>query len=531
MAVELKQLWAGGTEGTKTTIKARVDLGGTETLESNYKVYAIHYSREDEFMKIYCNNVLTHTATGAAGSLPWFHNVLIGGDEDNFVGCMPEVLIIKISDSISFAESNITNYCQYLGDRWLPAGTDMNGYTVQASAGTAPTFGTGYNSKWLHFDETTIVNDGSGYANNWNDKAGFGAAGNKTGIYQNVPTSNKLPIGTVKGKSAIHFTGDNYFKASVQNAGANQSGDPNSMVIFVVAKFDDYDTTSGTGQLLLGNQTNDGAWSPAIRFKKYPSETFLNLRFKSASTFQYLEVPRENVLDIVNTEGAESAALKILHSKDITFATGVTTSSTFTITEANKGAILYPIEGLENDSTYYVKAELDGIVLGDVAKFRTFPTLAPTGFSFIFGSCNNTNSNHIIWDAMREKNPDMFIHMGDLHYNDIATPDTDLFRNAFNGTVEQDKQKLFWSNQSNYYMWDDHDYGANNSDKDSPSRENALEFYLSNVPVRNIVTDPETNGISQYWIVGRCLFILTDSRSNRDDWTIDTEDRSMSFHD
>src|SRR5690606_32177268 len=153
-----------------------------------------------------------------------------------------------------------------------------------------------------------IVNDGLGFASNWNDKAGYGAAGNKTGVYQNVPTSNKLPIGTVKGKNAIHFTGDNYFKASVQNAGSNQAGDPNSMVVFVVAKFDDYDTTGGTGQLLLGNRTNEGAWSPAIRLKKYPSESFLNLRFYTGSSFNYLEVPRDKVLDITSNSGAESAS-------------------------------------------------------------------------------------------------------------------------------------------------------------------------------------------------------------------------------
>jgi hypothetical protein len=524
MAVTLKQLWAGGTENTSTTIKARVDLGGTETLESNYRVYAMHYSREDEFVKIYCNNVLIQTVTGATGSMPWFENVLIGGDEDNFVGYMPEVYIIKIDDAASFAESNIINYSKYLGDKWLPTGTDMNGYTVQASAGTAPSFGAGYVTDWLHFDETTIVNDGLGFASNWNDKAGYGAAGNKTGVYQNVPTSNKLPIGTVKGKNAIHFTGDNYFKASVQNAGSNQAGDPNSMVVFVVAKFDDYDTTGGTGQLLLGNRTNEGAWSPAIRLKKYPSESFLNLRFYTGSSFNYLEVPRDKVLDITSNSGAESASLRLLYSKDETFTTGVTYSPVITITDTNKGAVLYPVDGLDTASTYYIKAEIDSVIQTHTAKFKTLPSQVPTGFSFIFGSCNQTNSNHIIWDAMRDKNPDMFIHMGDLHYNDISTPDTDLYRDAFNSTVEQDRQKLFWSNQSNYYMWDDHDYGANNSDKDSPSRANALEFYLSNVPVRNIVADPETNGISQYWIVGRCLFILTDCRSNRDDWMIDTED-------
>ena len=324
----------------------------------------------------------------------------------------------------------------------------------------------------------------------------------------------------------VRFNRDNFFKLSVQNGGVNDSNDPDYITFFVVAKFDDFDVSGGfdASQTILGSITNGGGFNIPMRFKKYASDNFLSLRMQIGGTYRNGEFPRDKVLDISAISGAESASLRLLYSKDETFTSGVTYSPVLTITDSNKGAVLHPVEGLETDSTYYIKAELDSVIQSHTAKFKTLPSQIPTGFSFIFGSCNQTDSNHVIWDAMREKNPDMFIHLGDLHYNDINTPDTDLFRDAFNGTVEQDKQKLFWSNQSNYYMWDDHDYGANNSDKDSPSRANAIEFYLENVPVRNIVEDPETNGISQYWIVGRCLFILTDCRSNRDDWMIDTED-------
>ena len=117
MAVELKQLWAGGTEADKTTIKARVDLGAVESVENNYKVYTIQYKWDVEpgKLKIWCNNEIVSEAD-ASENYPYYYNLLIGGDEDNLIGYMPEVLIIKTGWN-SVLDSEIIAYNKWLADK------------------------------------------------------------------------------------------------------------------------------------------------------------------------------------------------------------------------------------------------------------------------------------------------------------------------------------------------------------------------------------------------------------------------------
>ncbi|MBC6365801.1 alkaline phosphatase D family protein [Algoriphagus sp. AK58] len=526
MAITLKQLYAGGTEGNSTKIKARLDLGAVNTIENNIKVYTIQYKwpTSPGKLRLWINNELIQEVD-STGVQPYFENLLIGGDEENLEGYIYEIVALKTGFN-SVLDTELQAYNNWLADKWLPTGSNFNGYTVNSTAGTEPTFTTGSNrflAKWLHLDESTIVDDGSGLVNQWNDKAGFSGV-NKVSSYYNFPTSNKLPLETTGkgGKRVVRFNRDNFFKLDVQNAGVNDPADPDYITFFIVAKFDDFDRSGGfsESQTLLGSITDAGAFNTAIRLKKYPTDNFLSLRMQIGGTFRNGQFPRNKVLDITTIEGAESANLRLAYTKDETFSTGITYTSGVTITETNKGAAIFNLTGLDYD-TYYVRAEIDSVLNPHTAKFKTFRKSNPEGFSFIFGSCNNTNSNHIIWDAMKEKNPDLFFHLGDLHYEDIATPDTDLFRDAYNSTVEQPRQKDFYSNQSNYYIWDDHDYGPNNSDKDSPSRANAIEFYLSNIPYQNIITDPITNGISQYYDIGRCRFVMTDLRANRDDWMIE----------
>jgi phosphodiesterase/alkaline phosphatase D-like protein len=62
------------------------------------------------------------------------------------------------------------------------------------------------------------------------------------------------------------------------------------------------------------------------------------------------------------------------------------------------------------------------------------------------------------------------------------------------------------------YMWDDHDFGGNNSDGSSAARPAAQTAYKERVPHYPLNT---TDGaVYQSWVVGRVRFILTDLRSN-----------------
>lgn len=63
------------------------------------------------------------------------------------------------------------------------------------------------------------------------------------------------------------------------------------------------------------------------------------------------------------------------------------------------------------------------------------------------------------------------------------------------------------------YMWDDHDYGPNNSDKTSPGREAALLSYRENVPSYPLNS---TGPVSYAFTIGNVRFIVPDERSDKD---------------
>ena len=83
---------------------------------------------------------------------------------------------------------------------------------------------------------------------------------------------------------------------------------------------------------------------------------------------------------------------------------------------------------------------------------------------------------------MEDMEGDIFIHMGDLHYNDISVNDVELFNSAYEGVFTNPRQKSFFKSIPITYVWDDHDFGPNNADSTSPSKEAAWESYKINVP-------------------------------------------------
>jgi phosphodiesterase/alkaline phosphatase D-like protein len=64
-------------------------------------------------------------------------------------------------------------------------------------------------------------------------------------------------------------------------------------------------------------------------------------------------------------------------------------------------------------------------------------------------------------------------------------------------------------------MWDDHDYGPNNSDATSPGRLAARLTYQEYVPHYPLASGAGDVPIYQAFSVGRVRFIVTDSRSER----------------
>lgn len=189
----------------------------------------------------------------------------------------------------------------------------------------------------------------------------------------------------------------------------------------------------------------------------------------------------------------------------------------------------YEISNLKPGTDYHYSWKEEGVGGGSYdGQFSTFGS-GRQSFSFAFGSCAGTGSRHPVFAEILGQRPLFFLHTGDLHYEDIAENETSAFYTAYSKVFGSPEQNQLFSRLPVIYMWDDHDYGPNNSDRSSPSREAALLSYRTVVPHYPLVFAEDPLGpVSQAFSVGRVRFLLTDLRSARSlNKAEDNESKSM----
>lgn len=176
------------------------------------------------------------------------------------------------------------------------------------------------------------------------------------------------------------------------------------------------------------------------------------------------------------------------------------------------------ISGLAPTTKYYYGVESNGVADTSADDLGSFTTLAigPQSFYFVTGSCIY-NSDHIVYEIMRNAQPLFFTCMGDLHYGDPnSATDIKVHHNKYDSLVlSKPRAAAFFKEVPIDYVWDDHDFSGNNSDSTAPGKENAQQAYRDYVPHYPL---PAANGaIYHAFSVGRIRFILTDLRSDRYD--------------
>jgi phosphodiesterase/alkaline phosphatase D-like protein len=145
--------------------------------------------------------------------------------------------------------------------------------------------------------------------------------------------------------------------------------------------------------------------------------------------------------------------------------------------------------------------------------FRTFGE-GPWSFRIAFASCAETGSASPVFDAIRAAAPDLFIHTGDIHYEDISKNDPERFRRAFDAVMASPTQSRLYRGVPIAYTWDDHDFGGNDSDASSAAGPAALAVYRQVVPHYPLQAGDRA-GIHQAFTIGRVRVIMTDARSQR----------------
>ena len=183
--------------------------------------------------------------------------------------------------------------------------------------------------------------------------------------------------------------------------------------------------------------------------------------------------------------------------------------------DAASRATTFSIGALEPDSSYRYAVEVGGrLDTTRVGTFRTPPD-GPFSFEIAVGGCATTGSDRPVFEVIRRQEPLFFIHVGDMHYANLDERDPEVYRDAWREVLASSIQSALYRSVPIAYMWDDHDYGPNNSDRLSPGRDAAREAYQQIIPHYPLVAGSGNVPIHQAFRVGRVRFILTDLRSSR----------------
>ena len=203
----------------------------------------------------------------------------------------------------------------------------------------------------------------------------------------------------------------------------------------------------------------------------------------------------------------------------------------------------FNLQGLVEDTIYHYVIIADGRRYPEegTLQFKTVKVSQPYNFAIACSACaggtigqfaSSGVSNSKVFDVIsqykylaknqQESNLALFIHMGDLHYrNDLPFIGLkenylDDYRHNYDLVLAQSRQRNLYQNIPLAYVWDDHDYGTNDSDGSYNLKYIASEAYRERVPAYHLVEEldilEDKGAVYQTFMIGRVRFVMTDSR-------------------
>jgi len=152
-------------------------------------------------------------------------------------------------------------------------------------------------------------------------------------------------------------------------------------------------------------------------------------------------------------------------------------------------------------------------------------TGGPPAFSVAFGSCNHPPRAPIqpIWTQIVRRRPAAFVFLGDNNYLPKDPEMYDIPPAALRTVVADTHRSMrnigglrdLMASTPSYGIWDDHDFGPNNSDRTFPHRDTTLELfqrYWPN-PAHGVRGVP---GVFHSFRIVDAEFFLLDNRYHRD---------------
>ncbi|MGH9277944.1 MAG: alkaline phosphatase D family protein [Acidimicrobiales bacterium] len=236
-------------------------------------------------------------------------------------------------------------------------------------------------------------------------------------------------------------------------------------------------------------------------------------------------IPTTDTLTVV-AKAMDSNALALVVSKDEHLLDAVVSTLVDVDPERDR-LVTLAVSGLTADTEYHWGIRSGGHTSPRKGRVVTAPIGAKT-FTFATSGCggyrNNTSgdqqypmSSHPVWEAILGHKPDFFVHLGDLHYQDVKSSVEDDHIQAYIDVMSSSKQGRLWRVIPMAHMWGDHDFCGDNSYAGSAGRLAARAAYRKATP-QALAWASGDNPISFAFNWGsRVRFIIPDCRSARSD--------------
>lgn len=186
------------------------------------------------------------------------------------------------------------------------------------------------------------------------------------------------------------------------------------------------------------------------------------------------------------------------------------------------------LEGLPARAIVHYELEIDGQAVRPqtVQSFRLLPDMASTSsFSVAIASCMNPINVPLqpIWTQVANYRPDLLMLIGDNNYMPMRTSAYEAPESTIRFTMSRYHRYLrdvpglrtVLATTPTYAIWDDHDFGPNNSDRTFKWRDLTLEMFKKYWPNPGAGT-ADTPGIFYSFRVEDAEFFMLDDRYHRD---------------
>jgi alkaline phosphatase D len=188
------------------------------------------------------------------------------------------------------------------------------------------------------------------------------------------------------------------------------------------------------------------------------------------------------------------------------------------------------LDGLSPDTRYQYQVTIDGKADPSwKGSFKTAPMEGtPTAFRMAITSCMKIGRPQGSWNLLLAEQPDFHLTVGDTHYADTTNPTVQLKHHVTYRRVKEFANVL--RQVPTYAIWDDHDYGPNNSDGTAKGKEFSLTGWKQAWPNPASGTS-DTPGAFFKFSRGDVDFFVVDGRYHRSPNELPDDDKKRMLGD